>query len=51
MGEWLAFALGITAICVMAITCHVSFDMARHGSAAGPNILFPLRAEACDSRR
>ena len=38
------------------VKCHVSCDMARYGNAVGhrlqqeENILFRLRAEACDSR-
>ena len=39
------------------VRCHVSCDMARYGNAVGhrffqqeENILFRLRAEACDSR-
>ena len=39
------------------VKCHVSCDMARYGNAVGPrlfqqeeNILFRLRAEACDLR-
>ena len=39
------------------VKCHVSYDMARYGNGVGhrffqqeENILFRLRAEACDSR-
>ena len=42
---------------VHRVKCHVSCDMARYGNAVGrrlfqqeENILFRLRAEACDSR-